>query len=274
MKLKIGFIILTWNSENVISLCLDSIYNLNIVEPYVIVIDNGSSDNTRKVLEQYKKSIKIIYEKKNLGTTKTRNIGLKYFQRFNLDYYCILDSDTKVNDQAFQIMHREMISNSKYGICGPKMKSSKGIIQKSARPFPTLLEKLCKACPIKKIEMIGEKMENVYQGISLSSFQVDYLMSACWLIRPSVINKIGMFDEKIFYAPEDAEFCIRVWKNGFQVAFCPEAEIIHEWQRLSKRKLISKMNYEHIKGLIYMFYKHKYLFSTKNLKSEIQGDQL
>ena len=99
-----------------------------------------------------------------------------------------------------------------------------------------------------------------------TSYPVDYLMSACWLIRPDVLAKTGLLDDEIFYAPEDAEYCIRVWKTGFQVAFCPRATIIHEWQRLSKKKLVSKMNWEHIKGLAYMFKKHRYLFTTQKLK--------
>ena len=56
-------------------------------------------------------------------------------------------------------------------------------------------------------------------------------------------------------------------RHSYQVAFCPRARIIHEWQRISKRKLISRMNWEHIKGLCYMFRKHNYFFSTKKLKA-------
>ena len=100
----------------------------------------------------------------------------------------------------------------------------------------------------------------------MTSYPVDYLMSACWLVRPEVFDKAGLLDEKIFYAPEDAEFCIRVWKAGYKVAFCPEARIIHEWQRLSKKKLISRMNLEHLKGLAHMFRRHRYLLSAEKLR--------
>ena len=60
--------------------------------------------------------------------------------------------------------------------------------------------------------------------------------------------------------------CIRVWKAGYKVAFCPEARIIHEWQRLSKKKLISRMNLEHLKGLAHMFRRHRYLLSAEKLR--------
>ena len=43
---------------------------------------------------------------------------------------------------------------------------------------------------------------------------VGYLMSACWMMRPTLFDEVGLLDENIFYAPEDVEFCIRVWKKN------------------------------------------------------------
>ena len=268
--LNIGFIILTWNSEKVIQACLKSIFSMENIDSQVVVIDNGSIDKTKDLILETKpkngSSLKIISNKDNLGTTKTRNVGLKYIQNFNVDYYCILDSDTVVNSEAFAVMHREMELHSDYGIIGPKMIASDGTVQVSARTFPTVFEKFCKFMPINILQKIGEKME-VQAVKDGSSYTVDYLQSACWMINKKAFPEVGYLDEKIFYAPEDAEYCIRMWKSGWKVAFCPKAQIIHEWQRLSKEKFFSKMNREHIKGLIYMFIKHRYIFSVKKLRS-------
>ena len=95
-------------------------------------------------------------------------------------------------------------------------------------------------------------------------------MSACWLIKKEVIEHIGYLDEKIFYAPEDVEYCIRAWKNGYRIMYCRDAEIIHEWQRLSRKKLFSRHNWEHIKGLAYMFCKYRYCFNTDKLEKLVQ----
>ena len=74
---------------------------------------------------------------------------------------------------------------------------------------------------------------------------------------------IGYLDENIFYAPEDVDYCIRTWQAGLRVMYCYDADILHHWQRLSRKQLISKHNWEHIKGLLYMFSKHRYVFSAK-----------
>lgn len=270
MKKRIGFVILVWNSEKVIDKCLLSICNLKQVEPFIVLVDNGSSDNSINIVNQYidKLHLELIKYDYNMGTTVSRNAGIRRLKQVRPDYYCILDSDTEVNDEAFAKLIMEMDKNPTYGIIGPTLVSSSGLVQMSARSFPTALEKFYKAVPIKRIQAKGEKMEIQRPAYpDAVSYPVDYLMSAFWLIRPDTLSKVGLLDEKIFYAPEDAEYCICVWKSGYQVAFCPGASIIHEWQRLSKKKLFSKMNWEHIKGLCYMFRKHHYLVSTKKLRA-------
>lgn len=271
ISLKIGFVILTWNSEKVIGACLNSIFNMKEFNPYVVVVDNGSKDGTRMILSKAKPSanakFEVIYNNINQGMSPARNAGLKRLQKYELDFYCILDSDTVVNEECFKLLSSEMLLHKKYGMIGPTMHTSSGLVQVSARSFPTALEKICKGLPIKSVQRIGEQMEVQHRDPSKNSYPVDYLMGACCLIRPEALAKAGYFDEKIFYGPDDAEYCIRIWKSGYQVAFCPKAEIIHEWQRLSKRRLFSKINWEHIKGLIYMFRKHCYFFSTKRLKN-------
>lgn len=270
-KETVGFVILVWNSEKVIGNCLLSIVGLQNINPHVIIVNNGSTDNTESIINQYCSDypgiIECIHFNENKGTTISRNVGILKLKDLSPDYYCILDSDTKVNSDAFEIMIQQLENNPKYGLIGPEMVTSGGLLQMSARSFPTALEKFYKAFPVRSIQAKGEAMETQnppYPGAE--SYPVDYLMSACWLIKPIIIEKVGLLDEKIFYAPEDAEYCIRVWKSGYYVAFCPTARIIHEWQRLSKKKVISKMNWEHIKGLLYMFNKHHYFFSIRKLK--------
>ena len=279
-KPRIGFVILVWNSGKVIDKCLKSITALREVRPYVAVVDNGSTDRTPDIISRYRHEYPDIFEiitfSVNKGATVSRNAGLKLLMSRHVDYYCVLDSDTEVNDDAFTKMIHEMKTHPQYGIIGPSMSDSKGVLQVSARCFPTITEKIFKAVPLKFIQRIGERMEIQHPSSDdAKSYPVDYLMSACWLIRSDVIDESALlFDEKIFYAPEDAEYCIRVWKSGYQVAFCPSAWIIHEWQRLSKKKLFSRHNWEHLKGLAYMFRKHGYCFSTGRLrKTFMKGEK-
>lgn len=266
-KPKITYIILTWNSEKYIKDCLDSINEIETLKNKIIVIDNGSNDSTCKILGEYEEkydNIEVIYLEKNYGTTRSRNMGLKKIEEDN-DYVCILDSDTKVNEETITKLTQYLQEDEKIGLIGPTMISSTHGIQKSGRKFPNLKIKFYKACPIKKLQLIGQEMES-YEFDTLNElFDVDYLMSACWVMKNSTYKKIGLFDEKIFYAPEDVDYCVRVLQQGLRCVFCTKYTIIHEWQRISKKKLISKMNYEHIKGLVYYFRKYHYCINTSKI---------
>ena len=263
--MKISYIILTWNSEKYIKKCLDSILNIQQFNNNIVVIDNGSSDSTCKILKKYEPKIKNIFLDKNIGTTKSRNIGIKNADK-DSDYICILDSDTEVNFNAINKLVNTL-KNNEIGIVGPKMITSSGIIQKSGRKFPTIKIKMYKAFPSKKIQQKGEELESYNFNNNKDIYEVDYLMSACWLMRKEIFEKIGYFDENIFYAPEDVDYCARVWQAGYKVIFCKDVQIIHEWQRISKKKFISKMNYEHIKGLRYYFKKYGYINNSEKIKN-------
>lgn len=271
---RIGFLILTWNSEKYIENCLKSLFQINDteVQASIVVVDNASEDNTNLVVEKiYKENnpkagvYHLIKLKKNFGTTYSRNLGISYLKKHPLDYICILDSDTIVNAEAIKALTNELKRDDLCGIIGPKMHNGNGIYQRSGRDIPTLTEKLLKVLPFKALQMRGNEMEASILEDGNGCVKVGYLMSACWMMNADIFDKVGNLDEKIFYAPEDAEFCIRCWKAGFSVKYCYDAEIVHEWQRLSRKKLFSKHNLEHIKGLLYMFWKHKYLFNTKKI---------
>ena len=88
-------------------------------------------------------------------------------------------------------------------------------------------------------------------------FECDYLISACWLMRYDIYKKLGKLDEKIFYSPEDVEYCMRAKSQGYKIVHLRKAKIIHIYQRISKKKLISKMNLSHLLGIMYVLKKYK-----------------
>ncbi len=275
--IKIGIVILTWNSEKCIDQCLKSIKSLNsnFLSVKAIVVDNGSSDKTLEIVKSYTEfsdegsdfTFETISLDKNYGTTLSRNKGIKkLLEDPNISYICILDSDTVVNTEAVIRLVDVVENDMGCAVVGPKMKDKKDVYQNSGRNIPTLTEKLFKVLPIKSLKKKGRAMEASVNVDGSGTAEVGYLLSACWMMRKEIFRTVGLLDEKIFYAPEDVEFCIRCHKAGYTVKYCRDAEIIHEWQRLSRKKLFSKHNFEHIKGLAYMFIKHKYLFSTEKIE--------
>lgn len=266
---SIGFVILTWNSEKYIGNCLKAIQNLDGYKIKVIVVDNGSDDNTIKEIVNLNSGvIELIQLTENRGTTISRNIGIERVMDCN--YVCILDSDTIVNQIAMDKLLEILKERKENAIAGPRMMTSDGVLQNSGRRIPTITEKILKVLPVKCAKVKAQQLEKYEDVFEKDSRPVGYLMSACWLIKKEVLEKIGLLDEKIFYAPEDVEYCIRVWENGYRVIYCNEVHIIHEWQRLSRKKLFSKHNYEHIKGLLYLYKKYHFCFNAGKIESKVR----
>lgn len=273
-KPSIAFVILTWNSQQYIRNCIDSIFQCTSFSPFVFVVDNGSTDETPELLHTLANAhaaLKCIFLSNNLGTTISRNQALRQIP-LHCNYVCILDSDTIINNQAMMTMIEALERSPEIGVIGPVMTNSSGEMQLSGRNLPSLGIKLRKVFPIKSIQKAGARMEQPSSPTQNGLQDVPYLLSACWLMPVSTIHSVGFLDENIFYAPEDVDYCIRVHQHGLRVVKCWNAEIIHEYQRLSHQRLFSNTNVEHIKGLVYYFKKHGYLFnSDKVLKTRVDS---
>ena len=85
--MKISLIIPTYNRANLIENTLLSVFNQTIKVDEIIVVDDGSTDNTKQILEQY--DIKYIFQE-NQGVSSARNTGIK---RAKNEWICFLDSD-------------------------------------------------------------------------------------------------------------------------------------------------------------------------------------
>lgn len=108
---KVSVIIPVYNSEKYISKCLDSVLNQTYQNIEVIVINDGSKDNSIKILKEYEKKYKniILIDKKNEGVSKTRNLGIKTATG---DYIMFIDNDDFIDEDYIETY----MKNSDYDI--------------------------------------------------------------------------------------------------------------------------------------------------------------
>ena len=183
------------------------------------------------------------------------------------EYVLILDDDTVVQPGALDCLIRYMEDQPKVGLCGPKLTDADGELQLSCRRFPTLIDKLARRLPSVLAQKVVRKVEMAdwdHRTIRL----VDYVIGACQVIRRRALQEVGLFDERIFYGPEDVDMCLRLQQAGWSVVYNPEAVIVHKERRMT-RSLASGLVWKHIYGLGYYFWKHGYLLSRKRLYSQL-----
>jgi len=257
--LDVSFIILTWNSAPHIARCITSIFrnfNANMLAIEIFIIDNGSCDNTKNIIKDLQQlhpdTIKPIFLKENTGTTSSRNLGLK---QATGKYLVVLDSDVEVAEGSIEKLIKILESDKSFGLIVPKLLYPSGKLQKSTDNFPTISTKIIRYFFLK----IQENILN-NSGYNDKLIEVDYAISAFWVFRKKIIQEVGLLDENIFYAPEDVDYCLRIWKKGYKVIYAPMVSSVHNAQEISRGFQINKAMVEHLKGLFYYFKKHKYIF--------------
>lgn len=272
----ISFIILTWNSARYIECCVSS-YSASIEKENLcaefLIVDNGSQDNTINVIRNnvFPKLPngfigRLIALKKNFGTTISRNIALR---KATGKYIIICDSDTVFKEGKWRDILNYLEEDKTIGIIAPCLAYPDGTIQNSVKKFPTLFDKISK---------LGKIFFNFSKGGSTDFYNnfpwtdirySDTAISAFWLFKKTILEDVGLFDEKIYYSPEDIDYCLRIWGVGKKILYYPNLKIIHYTQQISHRKPFSKQSISHFFGLLYLFKKHHYFLSRKRLKKRL-----
>lgn len=106
----ISFIIPSYNSANTIKRAIESVLNQNANIRYeIIVVDDGSSDNTEEVLKVYENNQKIkFYKKANSGVADTRNYGIS---KATGDYIIFVDSDDYISENLLNDIEPYLLQN-------------------------------------------------------------------------------------------------------------------------------------------------------------------
>jgi len=264
----LSVVILSFNSEKHIEKCLAELHRAIVecnISHEVFVVENGSSDNSLEKIETFKEqfgsALKIINLQKNTGTTYSRNQAISQAQG---KYVLVLDSDAYINSDALSRLTGYLREHQNVGIAVPRITYASGNFQLSCDQFPTLWSKLKRFFWLKKMESQSNTL-----AVAVEPVTVDYAISACWMIPKPVIDKVGLLDEAIFYSPEDVDYCIRVWKAGYEIHYIPDVSIVHDAQELSRGFKISLFHFSHLKGIFYLMMKHKYLFGLKRLYRQL-----
>ncbi|HOO90785.1 MAG TPA: glycosyltransferase family 2 protein [Syntrophales bacterium] len=257
--MDLSFVLLTWNSMRYVENCLNSVIHdvERLTTSFEIhIVDNGSSDGTVSCIESFTKrypdSIKPIYLDRNTGTTYSRNLALRIVQG---KYILVMDSDVEVPSGAIGGLINSLDRHPEAGIVTPRLIYPSGKLQKSTDVFPTVFTKLYRYFFLRQIETqeAARKRKEVVQ-------EVDYAISAVWAMRSELLHRVGLLDENFFYAPEDVDYCLRVWKAGCKVLYDPTITCIHHTQEISRGFKFNISTWHHIQGLVYYFRKHGYIF--------------
>jgi GT2 family glycosyltransferase len=212
-KSIVSIIIPAYNNLFFTKKCLESIYKhteLNDVE--IIVVDNASSDKTRKFLKSERKVVPILNDT-NLNFSGANNQAAKIAQG---DLLIFLNNDTEVRKNWLIEIKEALNRNKNAGAVGVKLLFPDGTIQHAgvAISEDKIPRHIYYRSNPNKIFINKER-----------PFQV--LTAACLAVPKRIFNEVGGFDEEYVNGLEDADLCLKIREKGYDIIFSPKSVVIH-----------------------------------------------
>lgn len=220
MSERVAIIVLNWNGKEDTTKCLSSLEKLTYPHIEVLIVDNGSSDDSVEVFRKRFPHFRLIETGINLGYAGGNNVGMEIALKEGFGFLFVLNNDTVV-DPGIVEAFLQRFSKGKEGILGAK------IYRMDA---PEHLDHLGGKWNPKKMDFdyVG------YRALDHPKWnapqKLDYVCGAALMIRREVLEAIGLFDPRFFLFWEEADLCFRAKRAGFEIQHCPEAKV---WHRVS-----------------------------------------
>lgn len=236
---KVSIILVLWNQAGLTLNCLRSLESEYDVPIEIIVVDNCSTDRTRELLERVD-NVRLLPQKENLGFLAGVNRGL---EAVSGGHVLLLNNDATLRPGCLAAACEAMESSPEIGAVGGPIVLPDGTLQEAGSII--WADGSC----------LGYgRGDNPQAGPYNFRREVDYCSGAFLLVREGLFQELGGFDTD--FAPayyEEADLCMRIWRNGKKVVFEPRAIIDHfefassekveqalELQKTNRRKFVAK----------------------------------
>ena len=216
---SLAIVIVNWNSFNITANCLLSLRILEYSDYEVVVVDNGSEDDS---VEQFKSKfpeVTLLVNDENRGFTGGNNTGIQYALGQSKDLIMLLNNDTIVTADFATILIKALQADASIGAIQPKiMYNQERKVIWNAGGFFNSFYSLFKTRGLDKID----------QGQYDNPIDVDWITGCCFLVRSKIVQQIGLLDDKFFIYYEDSDWSFKIRRLGYRLRYVPQAKIYHE----------------------------------------------
>jgi GT2 family glycosyltransferase len=216
-----------WNTKELLKDCLNSIYREDMeIGNELIIVDNNSTDGSQEMVSAEFPMARLIKNNSNEGFARANNRGLREVQG---RYVLLLNSDTIIPDTGiFGKWISFMDGHPEAGASGCKLIKADGShCVGDAGYKPSVGSILSYAFFLSKI--FASSFHGIFLNyhVSAEATAVDWISGAAFMVRRSILVKVGLLDENVFMYAEDVEWGCRIKANGHKIFYLPELVIIH-----------------------------------------------
>lgn len=197
----------------------------------LLLVDNASADGTPGAVAADFPEAEIVRLPRNVGVA-ARNEGLR---RARGRMRMFLDSDARLTDGALPELVSYLDAHPEAGLVGPRLVYEDGSPQLSARRFPPVLLPLMRRPPLGRFFEGSRRVRRHLMADEPHdrTREVEYVLGACQLFTARAQAAAGEIDERIFFGPDDVEWCLAVRAAGLRVVYHPAATVVHGYRRTS-----------------------------------------
>lgn len=266
--MKISVIIVSYNARYYLEQCLNSVQDaLTNWEGEIIVIDNDSPEKPIPQIKDRFPSVNFIESNVNLGFAKANNLGV---ESASGEFVLILNPDTVLPETIFDEMIPFAENTKNVGAMGVRLIDANGSFHpESKRNIPTLKNTFGKLFGT----LIDKNNSKSYYKSEIGEFEIaptEVLVGAFMLMKKSVYEKVGGFDDQYFMYGEDIDLSYTLTLNGFTNYYFGQSTVIHyKGESTRKDKKYLKIFFGAMQVFIEKYYKRKpihYLLFSIGLK--------
>lgn len=228
MKPRVSIIIVNWNTRDLLLGCINSIKENCGGLPYeIIVVDNASSDESAKAVQQSCPDVGLHALTSNLGFAGGNNAGVSHSSG---EYLLLLNPDTVVQPGAVETLVTFLDDHPETGIAGPMLSGTEGQPQISSFGlFPSAREALVHSLHLWRLlpNSLLSRQFLAQPGPGENWRYTSHLLGACMLVRRQVWESLQGMDSGYFLFLEETDFCLRASLMGWKCAYVTDACITH-----------------------------------------------
>ncbi len=227
---RLAVVVLNYKTPGLVADCLATLEReLDHERDIALVVDNcsgdGSADEIQRTIDDrnWQSWAVLVRSEVNGGFSAGNNVGMKAVQA---EFYLLLNSDTLVRTGAIAELMQASKRNPKAGLIGPRLEWPDATPQNSCFRDKSLSSELIAAAQSAPITRLLARRD-VSMGVFDEPTRADWVSFACVLVRCEVVDRIGLMDEGYFMYFEDADYCRKARRAGFEVLHWPAARVVH-----------------------------------------------